>query len=163
MTLSSGETVIWSEESKFEFKLKPKLFKASSLEAGASQCKDGLVIMRQKTKFLVDKKMNGASYIDILQLSAQNMDLDNNFVYQQDNDPKHTSKVAKEPLELLKWFWEWPAIEHLWSYLSGKLNRSACSTNNDHVFIHLRELCVQNASNSLRYLYHCKYLQYAYF
>lgn len=43
--------------------------------------------------------MTGSSYINILRenlaSSASKMSLEN-YIFQQDNDPKHTSKVAKE-------------------------------------------------------------------
>jgi hypothetical protein len=67
---------------------------------------------------------------DNLKSSASNLEL-KSFIFQQDNDPKHTSKIIKEFLEhsginLM----EWPAhspdfnpIEHLWSHIKRELKK----------------------------------------
>ena len=47
----------------------------------------------------IEDKMNAYSYLDILKnnlfKSAQSLGL-NEFIYQPDNDPKHTSKLIKK-------------------------------------------------------------------
>lgn len=82
---------------------------------------------------VIKGKMNAAKYIDILAknlfISAEKMNL-NSFIFQQDNDPKHTSKLANEFFEergvdLLPWPPQSPdmnPIEHIWGLLKSRIN-----------------------------------------
>ena len=81
---------------------------------------------------IIEETMTGPVYVDILSRnlfeSADKMGL-HSFIFQQDNDPKHTSCIAKEffaenNINAL----EWPArspdlnpIEHLWAHIKIKI------------------------------------------
>jgi transposase len=80
--------------------------------------------------------MDADLYVRILQSelmdSIKYYDLDQEeIIFQQDNDPKHTSKLAKDALEELNLsVLEWPSqspdlnpIEHYWSHVARELKR----------------------------------------
>jgi transposase len=83
----------------------------------------------------IDGIMDRYKYLEILadnlQESAEIMGL-SDFCFQQDNDPKHTSKLVREYFEekginLLEWPSQSPdmnPIEHLWAYIKAKLRAS---------------------------------------
>lgn len=90
----------------------------------------------------IDGIMDSIMYVRILRENvksfARKLGLDD-FIFQQDNDPKHTSRLALEffdtsDIELL----EWPAqspdinpIEHLWAYMKQELKKCPPKNVND--------------------------------
>ena len=82
----------------------------------------------------VEGKMNAAQYVDILEnnllpsMEESEISLED-VIFQQDNDPKHAPKKAKEWMEennitLLDWPPQSPDLnptEHLWHFMKNEL------------------------------------------
>ena len=98
----------------------------------------------------IDEIMDSEVYVNILSknllASTQKLQMGKHFIFQQDDDPKHMSKKAKEffiykQIELL----EWPAqspdlnpIEHLWAILDQKAS-AGCLKKKEELNILLQE------------------------
>ena len=88
----------------------------------------------------IEGKMNGAKYREILDeillQSAQDLRLGQRFIFQQDNEPKHTAKTTlnwlwNKSLNVLEWSSQSPdlnLLEDLWGDLKKAVQR--CSPSN---------------------------------
>ncbi|GFT49154.1 transposable element Tcb2 transposase [Trichonephila clavipes] len=83
----------------------------------------------------IDGIMHKMAYLNILQNnlkeSADNLGLRSNFIFQQDNDPKHTAFVVEEwlfyhcrnQLNILPQSLDLNVIDHLWSHLERSVQK----------------------------------------
>ena len=101
--------------------------------------------------------MDAALYVQIMKKelldSIKYYELDQEeVIFQQDNDPKHTSKLAMDALEELNLnVLEWPSqspdlnpIEHFWGHVARELKRSTgLITNKDDLWEELQKILVE--------------------
>lgn len=90
----------------------------------------------------IEGNMNAPMYIQILdnelRPSAARLYGNDDFIFQQDNDPKHTAKATKEYIDMYEFnVLDWPSqspdlnpIENLWSILDQKLKFRKVNTLN---------------------------------
>jgi hypothetical protein len=136
--------IIWSDESKFELinsKRRVRVWKirgeglnnenvSPTIKHSKSLMVWGCVSASGVGELVeISSKMDAKTYVNILEnnliASAKKMKIRDNFIFQSDNDPKHTSKLAKKwlmenQINLLEWIAQSPdlnIIEHLLEHL----------------------------------------------
>jgi hypothetical protein len=89
--------------------------------------------------------MDGPKYVRILQKnlmdSARKVGIMDRFVFQQDNDPKHISRIAKNyfsenNIEVMDWPSQSPDLnvnEHVWAYVKRKCGESPATNKKDAI------------------------------
>ena len=97
---------------------------------------------------IIEGRMNGAMYHDILAnnlvVSARDLQMKRGWVFQQDNDPKHTGKDTKKwfktnRIKVLEWLSMSPdlnPIENLWRELKIRIQARRPSNVNQ-----LKKIC----------------------
>ncbi|GFX72274.1 transposable element Tcb2 transposase [Trichonephila clavipes] len=79
--------------------LEPKNVLPTLKHGGGNVMVWGCVAHNGAGKSFIDNKMNALAYIDVLRRnlldSAKKLIMENTFMFQQDNDPKHTAIVTK--------------------------------------------------------------------
>lgn len=163
-TIEQWENVLWSDESKFQiFGSNRRVFVRRSKEERASEACTVPTIKHGGGNVMVwgcfgnskpgnlvriTGKLNKEGYLKILQDSAIPSGLSligSGFIFQQDNDPKHSSKLCqnflnKKKAENILNIMQWPSqspdlspIELVWDELDRRV-KSRCPTSSEHLW-----------------------------
>jgi transposase len=153
--------IIWTDESKFElintksriivYRRRGERYKLKFLQPTVKHG-GGNVMLWASFGYngtgnleVIDGKMTARVYKDILERnvfeSARKLGIEHNFIWQQDNDPKHTATIVKKwfnenRVQLLQWCAQSPdfnPIEHLWKALDNSVPKS--ERRNKNTFI----------------------------
>lgn len=152
--------VVFSDESKFELRCcnrrkyvwrkQGECFKSTVItptvkHGGGSVCVWGCFSANGVGNLhFIDGILTGAGYVNILEQNLQDsilkMNIHGDYIFQQDNDPKHKCKLAtkyfdENDIQLLPWPAQSPdlnLIEHLWDHLDRSVSEKF--RNNKSVF-----------------------------
>lgn len=138
---SDGRQMVWRQKN---CELQPKNLVPTVKHGGGSVLVWGCMSSFGVGKLhIIRGKMDQYMYIDILKqnlhASALKMGLGNDFIFQQDNDPKHTAHNTKlwllyntpKQLHTPPQSPDVNPIEHLWSILESKIRTRSISNKND--------------------------------
>jgi len=153
---SFWERVIWSDESKFNLfgsdgivriwrfpkeEFKRECVKPTVKHGGGSVMVWGCFTSNGVGKLVfIDGIMRKEEYLNILQTNLHHwsgmVNSEHDFIFQQDNDPKHTAKIvskwlAENNIDVLDWVAQSPdmnPIEHLWEHLERKVRKLKCTS-----------------------------------
>lgn len=138
---SDGRKMIWRQKNK---ELEEKNLKATVKHGGGSVLVWGCMSARGVGKLhFIEGIMDHKDYINILRenlnSSAEKMGLNNDYIFTQDNDPKHTAWNTKMWLlhNVPKWVETPPQspdinpIENLWSLLENNIRKCSISSRAD--------------------------------
>lgn len=159
-SLNFWKTVVWSDESKFELfgqKRRSKVWRKTGealiekniqktvKHGGGNIMIWGCFAWSGVGNLVhIESTMTAEKYIDILcenlEESVLKLGLENDFIFQQDNDPKHTAKASTKffknsKIKLLEWPPQSPdlnPIENLWSYLDEKIDKTNVSNKTNY-------------------------------
>ncbi|CAK9818710.1 Transposable element Tcb1 transposase [Anthophora quadrimaculata] len=162
--IEDWKTVLWTDESKFELfggkrrqfvrRRKGEAYQEACLKptvkhGGGSVMVWGCISANGVGDLIrINGKLTATQYLEILQQhavpSGQRL-IGNKFLFQHDNDPKHTARIVKnylqelEDVEILR-VMNWPPqspdlniIEHVWDYLD-RARRKSQPKNADELF-----------------------------
>lgn len=137
---SDGRKFVWRQKSRaFE----PKNLQPTVKHGGGNVMVWGSMSASGVGELVIDGIMNAEKYVNVLRgnlkKSVRKLGIEQSYMFQQDNDPKHTAKKTKEWLlyNTRKMFPTPPQspdvnpIENLWATLESKLRKYECSSRND--------------------------------
>lgn len=158
MTVDFWKRVLWTDESKFELfgqKRRSRVWRGSgdalkepyiqkTVKHGGGNIMVWGAFAWSGVGSLAHIKgiMTADVYIDLLsenlEVSLLKTGLESNYIFQQDNDPKHTAKKTtaffkSNRIKTLEWPPQSPdlnPIENLWSYLDNKVDKASVSNKN---------------------------------